>query len=886
MTFKEYFYNIYLPILITEDYESNINQITKIIKNNNLNPSTINIILDIYNNVRVDQGRETAKNDADLIALTYIYLSNQLNDNAISQLYSSYLNSATSVNKKLLSKYFVELQHEIKVNGLFKPNKQEEKSALLTSKTRELIEDIHRYQKKEKFNGNIADEKNDKVYEDSKIVVYQADTKAKCIYYGRDSSLCISTKSGNYYWKYRMGKMRSDNLGMTTYFVYWKNNNQRILIDSLGDEDGSANQYSWNPISPNTDRDISKDDLVNKFPDLIEPFKQNIFKFIPYAEREKRFEWIETNVHSMSSTELNSYEDYEMALQSENIVMTITDWDIVLKKINDQEAKQLLSLAAELSKLIPKNLQNKYFTEKQIARYENNIAKDAESAYNYAKYILKGNDVPEFILQSIAKDSRYAYNYVNYVLKGKDVPEIILQSIAKDSRYAYNYAKYILKGNDVPEIILQSIAKDAEYAYNYAEDVSQKGKDVPEIILQGIANNAEYAYLYAKDVLKGNDVPEIILQVIAKDSRYAYYYANHVLKGNDVPEIILQSITKDSGYAYYYAKDVLKGNDVPEFILQSIAKNASYAYNYANDALKGNDVPEIILQGIAKNASYAYNYAEDVLKRGKDVPEIILQVIAKDSRYAYNYAKDVLKGNDVPEIILQGIAKDPTYAYDYAKDVLKGKDVPEIILQSIAKDAEYARQPLVSESSIMSLSQQIIRANVNDMEEIENRNFTTDYSADSDSIIADSNLKGFIGEGIFNDLGKLVGYGYGYSMGADDEYDALEYIDIKNVTFFDKQLKEDVYKKGIKNICTPENTFYFSNLVVDKPYRLYVKRLLNTLLDKIRNTGYQYIVFDGLSDTLRLFDSPRKTSRLVGNNLNKLAEIADDDSKLVLFQFS
>jgi hypothetical protein len=144
-------------------------------------------------------------------------------------------------------------------------------------------------------------------------------------------------------------------------------------------------------------------------------------------------------------------------------------------------------------------------------------------------------------------------------------------------------------------------------------------------------------------------------------------------------------------------------------------------------------------------------------------------------------------------------------------------------------------------------------------------------------------MSGFIGEGIFDDSNQLVGYGYGYRMDVNSEYNMLEYVDTSEITFFDDKFEQSVINNGIENICTPKNTFYVSNLVVDKPYRLHVKPLLNTLLNRISNRGYKYITFNGLSDTIRLFDSARKASRLSGNNLTKLAEIDTGESKFVLF---
>jgi len=836
MNFKDFYYNIFYPRIITEDYESVIKQITKIVNNNGLPPESIDNILNVYNTIRVDDGRERAKKDSDLVALTYMYMVRGnigLSIDEIKREYAAYLNSETSVNKKILSDYVINLQNEIKSKVLFKPDKKAEKLALINTKTIELLETIHRYQKKEEFSGTVPDEDQDKVYEDKSIVVFKADSKAKCIYYGRNTNLCISTKSGNYYWKYRIGKMRDDDgLGMTTYFVIPKDRvgDELIVIDAMGNENGSSNTFGYTIVEPSGKQvedlyNISKDKLENKFPSLQKPFDQNVFKFLPYGEKEKRFQWIDEGI--IGFDELKGYEDYEMYIQTGQF--DSKNWNVIEKNVNDKDFKKLLLLASELGKNINYDLTEKHFSEKEKERHIKNIAKDPERSYNYAKDILnKGQNVPDIILQGIATSSYHSYYYADDVLKGQNVPDIIVQGIAKSSRYSYVYAEDVLKGQNVPDIILQSIAKDSMYSYNYA-----------------------------KDILKGQNVPKIILQSIAKDPYYSYHYAKDISdKGQNVPDIILQGIAKGHGYSYDYAKYVLE---------------------------KGQNVPDIIIQGIAENPTYSYPYAKFLSSKGQKVDDIIVQGIAKDSYFSYSYAVDTLKGQKVDDIIVQGIAKSPGDSYSYAKFLSsKGQNVPDIILQSIAEDPHYSQQSL-TETILHSLSTNVIRSNSENINSIEDRNFSSEYAADASSVIRDSTMSGFIGEGIFDDSNQLVGYGYGYRMDVNSEYNMLEYVDTSEITFFDDKFEQSVINNGIENICTPKNTFYVSNLVVDKPYRLHVKPLLNTLLNRISNRGYKYITFNGLSDTIRLFDSARKASRLSGNNLTKLAEIDTGESKFVLF---
>ena len=219
------------------------------------------------------------------------------------------------------------------------------------------------------------------------------------------------------------------------------------------------------------------------------------------------------------------------------------------------------------------------------------------------------------------KNAQAAYEYALYVLKGpfKDGEPII----AKNPDWVYEYASNVLKGPF--KLGEPAIAKDPKWAYRYALGVLRGPFKLGE---PEIAKSPMESHYYALDVLKGPF--KLAEPVIAKDSHWAYPYARDVLKGPfklGEPEI-----AKSPMESHYYALDVLKGpfkEGEP-----AIAKYPGWAYKYARDVLKGP-----FKEGepaIAKYPGWAYKYARDVLKGPFKLGE---PEIAKDPGLAYEYAQ-------------------------------------------------------------------------------------------------------------------------------------------------------------------------------------------------------------------------------------------------------
>ena len=173
------------------------------------------------------------------------------------------------------------------------------------------------------------------------------------------------------------------------------------------------------------------------------------------------------------------------------------------------------------------------------------IMKDPESAYLYAKDIIKGRwpEAEPYII----KDPKFAYLYAYYF--GKKWPEAE-PYIMKDPEYAYYYAKGVLK-RKWPEAE-PYIMKDPEHAYYYAKNIIKERWPEAE---PHIIKDPKFAYLYAADVIKGR-WPEAEPHIMT-DPQFAYLYAADVIKGR-WPEAEPYVMTGPL-LAYLYAANVIKG---------------------------------------------------------------------------------------------------------------------------------------------------------------------------------------------------------------------------------------------------------------------------------------------------------------------------------------
>jgi hypothetical protein len=189
------------------------------------------------------------------------------------------------------------------------------------------------------------------------------------------------------------------------------------------------------------------------------------------------------------------------------------------------------------------------------------------------------------------------------------------------------------------------------------------------------------------------------------------------------------------------------------------------------------------------------------------------------------------------------------------------------------------------------LEEKIIVKNLNDvsireisteMERIQKNNFRAFYAKDIEDIEEDTDQRGFIGFGLFDDTDdKIKGYVYGYGI-TEDEYEDIDDISIDQfrrlVNIYDNTYS-NITPDNFRQTFTPQNTVYVANMVVDKPFRMYLLSLLKEFFNTLRQRNVKYVQFDALQDTQKLFFNPDKTvkqERMRKYNLNLIASMRID----------
>ena len=188
---------------------------------------------------------------------------------------------------------------------------------------------------------------------------------------------------------------------------------------------------------------------------------------------------------------------------------------------------------------------------------------------------------------------------------------------------------------------------------------------------------------------------------------------------------------------------------------------------------------------------------------------------------------------------------------------------------------------------VKNLNDVSIREISSDMEKIERDNFNPDYANDAEDIVYDTEYRGFIGFGLFDDTDdKIKGYVYGYNI-TEDEYEDVDDIPVdqfrKLVNLYDNRYS-NITPNNFRQTFTPQNTVYVANMVVDKPFRMYLLPLLKEFFNTLRQRNIKYVQFDALKDTENLLFNPDKTpkqERMRKYNLNLIASIkTDNDSSM------
>jgi ribosomal protein S18 acetylase RimI-like enzyme len=148
------------------------------------------------------------------------------------------------------------------------------------------------------------------IYEDDKIRVFHGDSKEKCIKLSNGYTFCIGRNdSGNLYNHYRY------NAETTFYFIRFKEKSNSITIASDGYDDNdhyiviqmlTNGKYFLTVANNIGDREITKNEIINKYPETKVLFDKNLIKPLPHTEREKH---IIKNIRGKSFHELDNDAD-------------------------------------------------------------------------------------------------------------------------------------------------------------------------------------------------------------------------------------------------------------------------------------------------------------------------------------------------------------------------------------------------------------------------------------------------------------------------------------------------------------------------------------------------------------------------------------------------
>jgi hypothetical protein len=888
--------NIYM---LMEDYNSSVNQTKNILKNNNVqNWEQITKDLErIYDSVRFeDDEHKNSRSDQDIPSLAFLILTGW-NTNRISELYNKYCNTKAIYSKNYLTRWSQEIRNTIQKNKWFKPS--EEKTKYLQEEATALIELVHKHyvpvenktEEPEEYKGDDEDV----VFDNDKLLIYRADSMDKCILYG-NKNLCISyPKKDNYYWKYRLGKMRGDDKGMTTYFVNWKDGSNKILIDALGDEDGGVDAYSWNPISTNSDSDISKEELIRKFPELKEPFDRNVFQFVEYGENEKRAYEIDENIRSILDKKLNGFSDYDIFVQLDKNISD-SDWNNL--KLDDKTKRILFKKYMGAGGFVSLENIEKYGTTKDLPWYEDILSRAKDKSIRYYLNV-KGDVTNPKIKEYYLEEKVRVDELEKQIRQGKF---ILLRG--QNLYFLPDLEDVVWEGYfDCSNNQLQSLQGAPQKVGGYFNCYNNQLQS-----LQGAPQTVGgYFSCHDNQLQSLQGAPQTV-------GGYFSCHDNQLQSLQGAPQTVggyfscsynqLQSLQgapqKVGGYFHCHNNQLQSLQGAPQKVggyfscynnqlqsLQGAPQKVGGDFHCHNNQLQS-------LQGAPQKVGGYFNCSDNQLQSLQGAP----QKVGGDFN-CYNNQLQSLQG--APQKVggyfhchnnqLQSLQGAPQYDLEMEqwginfKKQLQDEIKAEIASEDTLKE-HYNFQYLIErvadifqESVSKPIDKKIIKQISRDMEQVEINNFSMDYAADYEDLEYDSKLKGFMGYGLFeND--KMVGYIYGYQMGADGEY---EDVDINSINFYDNDFKKLLQTKGFERVCNPRHTFYVSNLAINRENRIGLTKILSPFLNDIRKGGYKFIVFDGLEDTLRLL---RNKDRLQNMGMEILADVEDYDSSLVLLCFN
>lgn len=673
INFKNVFEQQYIDIIL-EDRESVIAQIPKILMSNfdeeyvlssyesfSSYNEWINYVVDNIINIfdTVDNSKTKGfKSLDDLLLLTYMYvgLNNQNNQNnhfdKIQETYELYLNTPELLNVNFFQSYLQKIKSFIVKHKMFQPS----------SKKRADIDDIitimvttikfyHNSKGTQPFkikSQNLQEDfsENDLVYEDENIKIYLANTPEKCIYHAEEK-ICISTKKNNQFWNYRFKPM-------TNYFVHKSDRQSKdayLLVDALGPE--FSNPYSYNPITPNNDREVTEEKLIELYPELETPVKEGVFKFIPLSEDEQLFRNKNRSVRSMLTNLVFNDANGDIKQLDKIIqgsVLDQQDWEILEDYLLPKDFEIYLIQYTENNKVIPVYYYLK-LSDSAKKRYLNIIPRYTEEEKNklVMDCINRDEDKIKSLIFSdfyvLMKFGYHQYSGFNKLFKpeNKFIETYIKNNIANelqkndtltpDFQLAIDkYIFYYVKNYNLDDFITELIISRLKYNYIFVpkfpiENINLNTNNLFKIIESNKSSYKMYIKDQIESLIEENELIDVEINPLL-----VKYYIDYVFSLNS-PSIRSSKRLGEFMYVLYYSIDD------PETSLQKNTNDMSKAelyYSYIVKNISSNFkfyVDLIFLNLKEEDVSTHFIFPGNILSENKNminsIGQIILNIYAK-----------------------------------------------------------------------------------------------------------------------------------------------------------------------------------------------------------------------------------------------------------------
>lgn len=499
------------------------------------------------------------------------------------------------------------------------------------------------------------------VYNQNNIIIYPANTKERCIHYGKGYSWCISRAKGDN----RFNSYRYRDIEPMFYFIFDKNlptDDPLHAIVLHVNNDGTLNITDANNED---DRLISWEKLVKMKPRLSNAKAVLVHK--PAEENSKKlYNRLEEIHHAGSFSNLSyadklAYIEFGFPIQYEDqddldykllvAYMKIQSPDEInqalLHKLKDSDLNYLLSRNfsppsfPDLGAFITQPKRQRVILDK-ILSFIGNSADNAEMYVDNSKITVRIKELED---KFVELDTEKAITWYTVTRVRKVIPEFERYILSYSLHYAIEYAMSVMKSRwpKLEDAILETddVQYITQYAYNVIGDRWPEGE--PQIIHSSIDRyywkNYTHTYFHKKrwpefeQFARLQSNPGLLL---------AEYFSVIGIRAVDDEALILQSPTGWTSYATEFNVELTP--NLYKLISHKIDQYEEYSNTSRNI---NNDVSaaEIFDRSLGRWAQAMMHYAVCVLKAKHTLPKICRLI----DRYADRNSVDLQEYNTLPE---------------------------------------------------------------------------------------------------------------------------------------------------------------------------------------------------------------------------------------------